>query len=192
MSAELRRLFPEGLKATDCERFKPRQQPAVPFVPMTPPSSEEGGDYHTKTITVELNKKTTTKVIPYTFICVESFLAYQAEHEYILSQQGAKAIWAKLEKILLNAETKLSAISPNTINKEEKAARKKLKELKDTLKTCMEAILKKAFTLYQQMSGPAQSGTRSSPRPASPSCLQQPKNEAKDGTRLSIASASIS
>ena len=49
-----------------------------------------GDDTSIKTITVELNAKTTTKVVPYTFKCVESFLAYQAEHDYILAQQGAR------------------------------------------------------------------------------------------------------
>ena len=106
--------------------------------------------------------------------------------------RGAKTNWAKLEKLHIDAESKLCDISPNTINSEEKATRKKLNELLDMLATRMEAITKKAFTLYQQMSGPALSGTRSSPTPASPRRLQQPKNEAKIGTRLSIASASIS
>ena len=59
-----------------------------------------------------------------------------------------------MEKILIDTETKLSTISANTINKEEKAAHKKLKELRETLVTRQEAIIKKAFTLYQQMSGP--------------------------------------
>ena len=87
MSAELRRLFPQGLKATDCERFKPRQPPAIPFLLKALPSSSELGDDTTiKTITVELDSKTTTKVEPYVLKDVESFLAYQAEHEYILSQ----------------------------------------------------------------------------------------------------------
>ena len=69
--------------------------------------------------------------------------------------QGARVHWDKLEKILQDTLTKLSAISANTINKEEKAARKKHKELRDTVVIRQEAIIKKAFTLYQQMSGPA-------------------------------------
>ena len=86
MSAELQRLFPDWLKTTDCERFKPRQPPAIPFISKTLPSRDEVGDGTSiKTITVELNTKTTTKVVPYTFTCVESFLGYQAEHGYILA-----------------------------------------------------------------------------------------------------------
>ncbi len=156
MSAELRRLFPEGLKATDCERFKPRQPPAIPFISKTAPASDEqGDDTSANTITVELNNKTTTKVKPYVFLCVESFLAFQAEHEYILAQQGSKINWDKLKKIFKDAETKYSAISEDTVVRAEKASRKSLKELMESVTTRMEAIIKKAFTLYQQMSGPA-------------------------------------
>ena len=114
-----------------------------------------GDDTSIKTITVELNTKTTTKVVPYTFKCVESFLAYQAEHDYILAQQGARVNWDKMEKIRVTALRKMSAISANTINKEEKAARKKHEELRDSVVIRQEAIIKKAFTLYQQMSGTA-------------------------------------
>ena len=89
MSAELRRLFPEGLKETDCERFKLWQQPVISFFPKAPPFlTDEGAEEYNKTITIELDQKTTVKVTPYNFVCVESFLAYQAEHDYILSQQG--------------------------------------------------------------------------------------------------------
>jgi hypothetical protein len=156
MSAELVRLFPDGLKASDCERFKPRQPPAIPFLSKTLPSSVEvGDDTKTKTITVELNAKTTTKVEPYVFRDVESFLAYQAEHDYILAQQGARVNWDKLEKLRVQTLRKASAISANTINKEEKAARKKHVELLDSVVLRQDAIIKKAFTLYQQMSGTA-------------------------------------
>ena len=102
MSAKLHRLFPDGLKATDCERFRPRQPPDIPFLSKTLPSSNEvGDDTSIKTITVKLNNKTTTKVVPYTFKCVELFLAYQVEHDCILAQQGARVNWDKLEKILI-------------------------------------------------------------------------------------------
>ena len=156
MSAELQRLFPNGLKAADCERFKPCQPHAIPFLSKTlTPSDEVGGGTSIKTITVKLNNKTTTKLVPYTFKCVESFLAYQAEHDYILAQQGARVNWDKLEKILIDTLTKLGAISANTINKEEKSTRKKHEELRDSVVIRQEAIIKKAFTLYQQMSGTA-------------------------------------
>ena len=76
----------------------------------TLPSSDEiGDDTKTKTITVELNAKTTTKVAPYyVFNDVESFLAYQAEHEYILAQQGARVNWDKIGKRSSNASASIS------------------------------------------------------------------------------------
>ena len=45
----------------------------------------------------------------------------------------------------------MSAIYVNTIVAKKKAARKKLAEFQETIKTRMVAFIKKAFTLYQQM-----------------------------------------
>ena len=155
MSAELLRLFPEGMKHNEAERGKPRHDPPLRFVPTKKPDSEEGDESYNQTITVELNLKTTQKVVPYTFVDVESFLGYQKQHEYILSQQEAKANWSKLDTIRLDTVTKLSTTSPNTINAEEKASRKKLLELQAKMEKQMDALVLKAFTLYQQMSAAA-------------------------------------
>ena len=73
MSAELHRLFPEGLKHAEAERGKPRHEPPLCFVPTKAPESEQGDDITEKSITVELTDDTTMKVTPYTFSDVESF-----------------------------------------------------------------------------------------------------------------------
>mgnify|MGYP000875615735 FL=1 len=155
MSAEIKRLIPEGLKHYEAERSKPRHDPPLRFCPSKTPENEDGDDDYNKSITVELNQKTTMKVLPYTFQDVESFLVFQKQHVYILAQQEAEPNWSKFEKILNDTVIKLTAISPNTINKTEKASRKKLEELQETLKKRMGHIMTKAFTLYQQMCGPA-------------------------------------
>ena len=74
---------------------------------------------------------------------------------YILDQHEAKANWTKLEVNRNNTEDKISAISSNTINAKEKAAQKRHVKLRDGLKRRMDAIITKAFTLYQQMSAAA-------------------------------------
>ena len=155
MSAELLRLFPEGMKHNEAERGKPRHDPPLCFIPTKKPDSKEGDGSYNQTITVELNLKTTQKVVPYTFVDVESFLGYQKQHKYIPSQQEAKANWSKLDTIRLDTVTKLSTTSPNTINAEEKASRKKLLELQAKMEKQMDALVLKAFTLYQQMSAAA-------------------------------------
>jgi len=155
MSAEIRRLIPEGLKNNEAERGKPRHEPPLRFVPNKSLDNEDGEDEYNKSITVELNLKTTMKVVPYAFIDVESFLGYQKQHMYILDQQEAKANWTKLETLRSDTEDKISAISSNTINAKEKATRKRHVELRDGLKKRMDAIIMKAFTLYQQMSAAA-------------------------------------
>ena len=87
MSAELLRLFPEGMKHTEAERGKPRHDPPLRFVPTKKTDSEEGDESYNQTITVELNLKTMQKVLPHTFVDIKSFIGYQKQHEYILSQQ---------------------------------------------------------------------------------------------------------
>ena len=76
MSAEIRCLIPEGLKNNKAERGKPRHKPPLCFVPNKSLDNEDGEDEYNKSITVELNLKTTMKVVPYAFIDVESFLGY--------------------------------------------------------------------------------------------------------------------
>ena len=84
MSADIRRLFPEGLKPSLCERGKPRHEPPLRFAPPALPSAEEGEDDYNKTISVELSEKTTTKIVPHVFRTVEDFLVYQKQHDYVL------------------------------------------------------------------------------------------------------------
>jgi hypothetical protein len=155
MSADIRRLFPEGLKASECERGKPRHDPPLSFVPPPLPATEEGEEDYTKTITVELTDKTYHKIIPHSYRNIEDFLAYQKMHDYIMSQQNAKANWDSLELLLPAAELQRDAISANTLDPAEKKTRKKFKDMCVSLKKRQDSIVTKAFTLYQQMSGPA-------------------------------------
>jgi len=155
MSADIRRLFPEGLKPGECERGKPRHEPPLSFIPPTLPAPEEGEEDYHKTITVELTAKTHTKLTPHSFRNVEDFLAYQNMHDYVLSQQGAKTNWDSLELLVPAATAQRDAISANTTDPAEKKLRKKYKEACVSLLKRQDAIMTKAFTLYQQMSGPA-------------------------------------
>jgi len=134
MSAEIRRLFPEGLRNNEAERGKPRHDPPLRFSPSKSLQADYGEDTKSKSITVELGQKMTMKVIPYVFLDVESFLGYQKQHTYILDQQDAKAKWENLEKGLKDTNLKIDAISPNSITPEEKSNRKKLVELRDSLR----------------------------------------------------------
>ena len=79
----------------------------------------------------------------------------QKQFQYILSQQEAKLNYDKLNKICDDIMTKISAISENSIVQKEKATRKKHIKARDTLRKKIVSIVNKAFTLYQQMSGPA-------------------------------------
>jgi len=87
MSAEIRRLYPEGLKDSACKRGQPCHMPSLRFAPSIRPVREDGDEDYTPSITVELDQKTTAKVIPHTFSNVEDFLSFQNHHDYILSQQ---------------------------------------------------------------------------------------------------------
>ena len=156
MSADIRRLFPEGLKNIECERGKPRHSPPLRFAPTKLLDHEDGDDDKKKnTITVELNGKITMKLVPYSFVDIESFLRYQQQHDYVLSQQDAKANWTKIHSLFEAAVTSRDTISPNTIDGAEKKARKKFQEQVDQLGKRKDAIVSKAFTLYQQMSASA-------------------------------------
>ena len=99
MSAEIKRLFPEGLRNNEAERSKPRHDPPLCFVPVKSLAKEDGVDEDDKSITVELCDKTTLKVVPYSFVDVESFLNYQKKHAYILDQQELKTKWRKLDAL---------------------------------------------------------------------------------------------
>ena len=91
MSADICRLFPEGLEPGKCERGKPRHEPLLRFIHPTLPVSEEGEEDYHKTTNVELTEKTHAKLTPHSFRNVEDFLAYQKMHDYVMSQQSAKA-----------------------------------------------------------------------------------------------------
>ena len=155
MSADIRRLFPGGLKPDECERGKPRHDPPLRFNPPALPTTEEGEEEYTKTITVELTAKTHAKLTPHSFRNVEDFLAYQKMHDYVLSQQSAKANWESLEDLMPAAVAQYAAIPANTTDPAEKKQRKKFKEVVTALKKRQDSIMTKSFTLYQQMSGPA-------------------------------------
>jgi hypothetical protein len=155
MSADIRRLFPEGLKPSVCERGKPRHEPPLRFAPPALPSAEEGEDDYNKTISVELSEKTTTKIVPHVFRTVEDFLVYQKNHDYVLLQQDSQGIWNKYQLLLTAAQAAMDAISPNSINKEHKKQRKKHKESITLMSKRMDTLISKAFGLYQQMSASA-------------------------------------
>ena len=86
---------------------------------------------------------------------MEEFLGYQKQHDYVLSQQSAKANWDYLKTLLLGAIAQRDAISVDTINPTGKKTRKKFKEMCALLTKQQRAIMTKAFMMYQQMSGPA-------------------------------------
>jgi len=155
MSAEIKRLFPEGLRNNEAERSKPRHDPPLRFVPVKSLAKEDGVDEDDKSITVELCNKTTLKVVPYSFVDVESFLNYQKKHAYILDQQELKTKWRKQAALIETAEVKIDAISPETADSKEKSSRKKQIELRDVHTRKRDGIIAKAFNLYQQMSAPA-------------------------------------
>ena len=104
-------------------------------------------------ITVELTAKIHAKLTPHSFRNVEDFLAYQKMHDYVMSQQSVKANWDSLGALLPTAIAQRDAISVNTIDPAEKKSRKKYKEICVLLKKRQDAIMTKAFTVYQQMSG---------------------------------------
>ena len=88
MSADIRRLHPE-LKHSSFERGKPRHKPPLRF---KPPDilAEDGEELNVRSITIELDSKTTSKIVPHTFISVEDFLSFQKQHDYVMSQQDAR------------------------------------------------------------------------------------------------------
>ena len=128
MSAELKRLFPNGLKHAECKRGKMRHLPPLRFVPTRHAPKEEGDEDYNKTITVELDSKTTSKIAPHTFVNIEDFLMHQKHHSYVLSQQDAKANWKKINVLYLEAVKNRDAISVTTIDPTEKKNRKKYED----------------------------------------------------------------
>ena len=90
MSANIRRLFLDGLKLGKYEHGKPRHKPPLSFIPPSLLAAEEGEEDYHKTITVELTEKNHAKVTLHSFQNVEDFLVYQKHHDYVLSQPSAK------------------------------------------------------------------------------------------------------
>ena len=152
MSADIRRLHPE-LKHSSFERGKPRHEPPLRF---KPPDilAEDGEELNVRSITIELDSKTTSKIVPHTFISVEDFLSFQKQHDYIMSQQDAKAKWKNICILRDATIAKRDAISANTIDPAEKKARKKHNDQVGLLLKRKDVIMTKAFTIYQQMCGP--------------------------------------
>ena len=149
------------MKRSLAERGKGRHDPPLHFAPSKVPETAEGEEDNTKSITVELTKETTIKVKPYIHTNTEHFLLYQKNHGYILSQQDAKPNWDKLDKLQVQAQADADALSTTArsadlrLAAKEKKNRKRLLDLVDTLKLRKSAVVSKAFTLYQQMSGTA-------------------------------------
>jgi hypothetical protein len=158
MAAELARLFPKGLKHEEAERREQRHPPPFRFVPDKIKEKEEGDENLLKLISVELAPSSTMKVVPHSFTNVENFLLYQGQHDYILSQQEAKPKWITLSLVLNDTEIKVAALtllSADVITTKEKKSLERLKETQDSIALKMNAIIVKAFNLYQQMSSPA-------------------------------------
>ena len=153
MSAEINRLYPEGLKYVAAERGKPRHDPPLRFAPRKQPTKSEDGSMTPKTITVDLDGDTTTKIVPHLFFDIENFLKMQVNHRYILSQQGAIVKWDNLKLIHEQKKTEIEAVAlPFSTKDQKKLAR--LKELQGTVQDKMDALVAKAFNLYQLMQAP--------------------------------------
>ena len=99
MSAEINCLYPKGLKHAAAEHGKPRHDPPLRFAPRKQLTKSEDGLMTPKTITVDLDGDTTTKIVPHLFFDIENFLKMQVNHRYILSQQGAIVKWDNLKLI---------------------------------------------------------------------------------------------
>ena len=74
VSAEIHRLFPEGLKHAKAERRKPRHETPLHFVPSKVLKEKDGQDSTLKTITVELNRKTSQKYLYMSMCALKLFL----------------------------------------------------------------------------------------------------------------------
>ena len=106
-----------------------------------------------KTITVDLDGDTTTKIVPHLFFDIENFLKMQVNHRYILSQQGAVVKWDNLKLIHEQKKTEIEAVTLPFSNKGLKKLAH-LKELQGTVQDRMDALVAKAFNLYQLMQAP--------------------------------------
>ena len=137
------------------ERGTPRRAPPLRIKPPDIPSRDDGEEESHRSINVALDSKTVSKFTPHTFTTVEDFLAFQKQHAYVMSQQDVKANWKKILVLFKAACVSRDALSANTVNPAEKKARKKFEDQAAVLKKRVEVIMTKAFTIYQQMCGPA-------------------------------------
>ena len=135
------------------EHGKPRHDPTLPFAPRKQSTKSKDGSMTPKTITVDFNGDTTTKIVPHLFFDIENFLKMQVNHKYILSQQGAIVKWNSLKLIHEQKKTEIEAFTlPLSAKDQKKIAR--LKELQGTVQERMDALVAKAFNLYQQIQAP--------------------------------------
>ena len=71
---------PRGVENNEAEHGKPRHEPPLRFIPNKSLDNEDGEDKYNKSITIELNQKTTMKVVTYASIDAKNFLGYQKQH----------------------------------------------------------------------------------------------------------------
>ena len=154
MSAEIHRFFPEGLKYAEAERGKPRHDPPLRFVPPKASEKEDGKDKNLKSITVVLNQEMSQKVAPFEFDVIENFLKMQILFEQLLTQQDSKKNWKKHDKSDDAILAKIRAIPDGTTDTKEIVKLEKLNKVRRELQDKMDALVLKAFVLYQQMLAP--------------------------------------
>eukprot|EP00957_Ditylum_brightwellii_P200142 15257681-Ditylum_brightwellii.AAC.1 len=154
MSAKIYRMFPEGLRHAEAECGKPQQTPPIRFVPPSRPSKDSMDDSPLKTITVELAQEMIQKVVLYEFSGIEIFLMMQKFHEYFLSQQEARKkddLHDQADDAIL---AQLDTILKDTCDKKELVGMKKPQDMHMALDKKMDALIARAFNLYQQMLSP--------------------------------------
>ena len=151
MSAEIHRLFPDGLKHAEAEKGKPRYDPPLRFVPTKVPSGEDRDDKTLKTVSVELSQKTTQKITLYEYHGTESFLQLQKLHDYCLDQQEVRKKHAKLDKLDDEVLKKIDAIPEDTADKTQLDKLRKLELVQEGFSDKMDSLIIRSFTLYQQM-----------------------------------------
>ena len=154
MSAEIHRLFPDGLKHAEAEKGRPRYDPPLRFVPTKVPSGDDTSDKTLKTVTVELSQKTTQKVPLYEFHGTETFLQLQKLHSYCLDQQGVRLKHAKLDKLDDEVLKKIDAIPEDTADVTQLEKLRKLELVQEGFSDKMDSLITRSFTLYQQLLSP--------------------------------------
>ena len=124
MSAEIHRLFPEGLKYAKAEREKSPHDPPLRCVPLTASEKEDVKGTKLKMITVVLDQDTTQKVCLYEFDVIETFLKMQKKYSYFLAQYDVRKKWNKYDKLEDAVLVKIKAVSHGTTDTKEIATLK--------------------------------------------------------------------